>query len=293
MTIKQMQTFATVCREGSVTAAAEKLYVAQSAVSRTLRELSRQYGITLFEHVGGHLKPTDFALQLLEDINELLDLYQNLEDKLQSGGYSVSLHIGCSMAVGASILPRAITVFEQKNPTVSLQIEENNTAEIEARVLSGELDFGLIAGNIHDQKLVEDVFIEEKLCWACHVNSPILKEGKVTLARLARERLYLPSEDIGGREQLNQYAMAQGVELRPVWSTVNVTAQMDAILQDRGISLLSEKIIQPYTATGRLAVIPTDMQISRKMGAIYLRRKHLGPEARAFIELCRSVAWHL
>ena len=172
----------------------------------------------------------------------------------------------------------------------SLQIEENNTAEIEARVLNGSLDFGLIAGNIHDQKLVEEVFTEEQLCWACHANCSILEEGQVTLARLAEERLYLPSADTGGREQLDQYAVAQGVELKPVWSTVNVTAQMDAILQDRGISLLSEKVIQPYISAGRLAIIPTNMHIYRKMSAIYLRRKHLGPAARDFINTCNTIA---
>jgi len=290
MTIKQMQTFAAVCREGTVVAAAEKLYVAQSAVSRTLREISDRYGITLFDHVGGRLRPTDTARQLLEDVNEILERYQAMEDRLTAGGYVPALHIGCSMSTGAALLPAAIAAFEEEHPRVSLHIEENSTAEIEARVLRGDLDFALITGAIHDPRLVQESFVEERLCWVCHAGDPILREGRVDLRRLSREKLYLPGADIGGDELLARYAMEEGVVLEPVWTTVNVTAMLEAVLSGRGIALISEKVVRPHVDRGVLAVIPTNMEISRQMGVIRLRKKNLPPEALAFIEICRRAA---
>ena len=293
MTLKQMQTFAAVCREGSVTAAAGKLFLAQSAVSRTLREIAEEYGIVLFDHIGGRLRPTSAAVQLLNDVNEILDLSESMESRLRSGSYAPSLRIGCSMAVGAAILPKAIAEFEKAHPEVKLQIEENNAAKTEQRVLMGEADFAIIAGSIHDERLTQEVFTQEHMCWACHVGHPILSEGEVSISRLAEERLYLPGEDIGGRDMLDGYAMAEGVKLEPVWSTVNVAAQMDAVLHGRGISLLSEKAVQSHVLSGELAIIPTNMRIFRKLGAIYLRRKRLSGEAREFIDLCSRIAKEL
>ena len=81
MTITQIRAFAAVCEENSVTRAAERLCIAQPAVSRLLKDMAKQCSFQLFENIGGKLNPTEKAMSLLDDVNDILLRIDALEKK--------------------------------------------------------------------------------------------------------------------------------------------------------------------------------------------------------------------
>ena len=72
MTQKYLQIFSEVCRQGSITRAAEKLYMAQPAVSHVIREMEEYYGARLFERMNRRLYITDAGARLLQDADSIL-----------------------------------------------------------------------------------------------------------------------------------------------------------------------------------------------------------------------------
>lgn len=290
MTIRQMQAFAAVCQEGSATKAAKKLFTVQSAVSRALRDLSKQYDTQFFENVGGKLKPTDAALQLLDEVNEALRHISAIEDKLNSKDFTPILSIGCNMEIGTSIMLKAVTEFEKIYKQTKLYVFENSTAEIEFKLLTGELDFGLVVGNINNVRIVEECLVEEEFFWVCSPDNPIADEEGVNFARLAEEKLILPGPNIGIIEIIKQHTLKQRIELKPMWATGNAVTMLNAVLTAGYVSYLSWNIVAEYVKAGKLKIISTTMTDTRKICAVYLRGKSLSPKARTFIDICTSLA---
>ena len=78
MTLRHLRIFLAVCQEGSATAAAEKLYIAQPTVSVALRELERHYNVALFDRIGRRLFLTDAGEQMRSYAQHIVSL---LEDR--------------------------------------------------------------------------------------------------------------------------------------------------------------------------------------------------------------------
>ena len=63
----QLSAFCAVMHEGSVSAAAQMLFISQPAVTKRLQNLEAEFGVQLFDHIGRKLVPTPAALKLLPD----------------------------------------------------------------------------------------------------------------------------------------------------------------------------------------------------------------------------------
>lgn len=289
MTIRQMQVFAAVCKEGSVTKAAEQLYIAQPAASRALRDLSKQCDYPLFENVGGKLKPTEEALQLLDEINDVLYRISVIEEKLNGGNNVPVLKVGCNMPTGTELMLHSIAKFEQKHPQTKLYIFEDKTADLEQKLITGDLDFAIIAGDVSDPRLIQKCIDEQEFCWICNADNPIGTEKNVNFERLSREKLILPDTGVGNMTLLES-AIQQRIELRPMWTTSNAVSTLNAVMIMGYVSYLPLNIVRSYVDSGRLKIISTDISTVRKLYAVYLRGKKLNPQMREFIDICESIS---
>ena len=83
MTLRHLRIFLAVCREGSATAAAEKMYVAQPTVSVAIRELESHYGVTLFDRIGRRLFLTEAGEQMRSYAQHIVALLDEMEVRSQ------------------------------------------------------------------------------------------------------------------------------------------------------------------------------------------------------------------
>lgn len=111
MDLVYLQTLLEVVETGSITKAADKLCVTQSAVSRRLKFVEEEYGLPLLDRSGPALKLTPAGEMVSEKAGRLLALANDLEAELQSRDWTRPLSFCCTPAFGMSHLPRIMRRF--------------------------------------------------------------------------------------------------------------------------------------------------------------------------------------
>ena len=105
MTLRHLRIFLAVCQEGTATAAAKKLYIAQPTISVAIRELESHYRITLFDRIGRRLFLTDAGEQLRSYAQHIVSLLEEMEVRTQDWEETGTLRLGSSITIGTARLP--------------------------------------------------------------------------------------------------------------------------------------------------------------------------------------------
>lgn len=114
MNNRQLTIFRTVCEEGSMTKAAEKLYMTQPAVSQTIKELEQESGVCFLERYNRKVVPTESGRLLYQYACHILGLYHDLEQHLKETEGVRTIRIGANLSVGVKMLRGFIRTFEKK-----------------------------------------------------------------------------------------------------------------------------------------------------------------------------------
>lgn len=148
MTLQQLETFFWTVKLGSFSAAAERLYATQSAVSMRVRELERALGVDLFDRTHRNARLTPKGRELMDYASRILDLSTELEHRVGAPeAVSGTVRFGVAEVVTMTWLPRLITRIAERFPNVRLEIEEALTAELMASLHQAELELVLAPGH--------------------------------------------------------------------------------------------------------------------------------------------------
>ncbi|WP_028456473.1 LysR family transcriptional regulator [Chitinilyticum litopenaei] len=145
MEIYQLKTLVAVAREGSITRAAEQLFLSQPAISAHIKALEDELGLTLFVRTPRGMALTGSGVQLLTHAERLLAGHRELlteaaRIKQQAGG---TLRLGASRSPDAQWLGRLLVRLAEDYPEIDVQLQQGSPDEIERGLQDGTLDAGL------------------------------------------------------------------------------------------------------------------------------------------------------
>lgn len=146
MNIRELETFLILYETCSFTQAAQKLGMAQPAVSKHILKLEEDLGHKLFLRTKKSVKPTEEAVQLMLKFRPLInEMNQSWNDlKNQTKSLQGLIRIGSIVEPGEQYLFEIISAFKQFNPDIRFQLELKQSSQIIADVKAGLLDFGLV-----------------------------------------------------------------------------------------------------------------------------------------------------
>lgn len=146
MRLRHLEVFHAVMRTGSLSRAAELLYISQPAASKVLAHAERDLGLKLFTRAHGRLLPTREAELLYAETGHLFANLENVKRLARNLKKHPEGHvrIGCLPSLGLSLIPQAVRDFRRQCPGVSLEIQTRHSDELLALVLSRELDLGVV-----------------------------------------------------------------------------------------------------------------------------------------------------
>lgn len=145
MDFKRLRTFVTVAELGTVSKAALALHVVQSALSRQIGDLEREFGLPLFDRVGRRLVLTAAGEQLLVDCRGLLGSVRSLGEHaelLRSGDAGV-LKVAASPVQIETVFSIFLRQYAKRYPEVQVQLIEAIGANTLALLERGEIHLGL------------------------------------------------------------------------------------------------------------------------------------------------------
>ncbi|TMC98671.1 MAG: LysR family transcriptional regulator [Chloroflexi bacterium] len=188
-TLEQLRSFIAVSETEHVSRAAATLFLTQGAVTQQLRHFERALGLRLLERDGRGVRLTDAGRSLAVTCRAALRALEVLEEtahsmrQLESG----SLHVGASPTCASYYLPARLADFAQRYPAVELSVTVEPSASINAQVLAGAIDCGLIEG-LPLPGLTTKVLAQDELVLVVHREHPLAQLRRVTSAQLARFR---------------------------------------------------------------------------------------------------------
>lgn len=146
MEIRTLRYFLTVCREGTMSRAAEVLHVTQPALSRQIAGLERELGAPLLERHSRSVTPTEKGLYLLRRAQEIVGLADATEADFsqQDGIVAGTIRIGAGESEGVRIVARAARAFRAKHPGVRFHLHSASAIDLVERLEHGIDDFAVL-----------------------------------------------------------------------------------------------------------------------------------------------------
>ena len=242
---RQLRYFVEIAESGSFSAAAERLYIAQSALSRQIRELEQQLDTALFERTARQPRLTAAgaaflprARNLLQDLDKAGDLARAVGQGLRG---SLRLSHSSTVPLTGALLQR-VSGYLHDNEGVSMEIAQLSSEGQLEELAEGRLDIGLLRLPVlrqHEGLCVEPL-LEEPLLLAVAENHVLAGKTRVKLADL-REEVFIsiPHRQRGGLSYLSaELCMATGFFPRPARVVSRKTTQLQLIQAGFGVALL-------------------------------------------------------
>ncbi len=252
VTLRQLEVFDAVATLGSVTAAADRLNMSQSAASSALTDLQIILKRSLFAHAKGRpLQITDEGKRLHPMVRSLLSEVVDIES-VESAPLAGKLIIGATAMVAETMLPTICVEFLREHPGVEIKIESTTAADLFDRLSRFELETAVIEifPDVEGLELIK--WRTDELWLVVAPGHPLADRGTLSVTDLkgfawcSREQ----SSNIAGRvryllhEQLGQFPVA-------FESTSNWAVRL-AVIAGGGIGCLSKSMVDNDVDVGRL-----------------------------------------
>lgn len=196
MNLAAFEAFVKVMETGSISLAAEQLFITQPAVTKRIHSLEDYFGVKLFESAGRGIQATHAAHSLLPKVknwlNELGDIQHTLShEQTQIQG---RLTIGTSHHIGLHHLPQHLKQYVQQFPDVTLDVHFVDSEQAHEQVLNGDLELAFLTlPPLGDERLKYIPMWEDSLVFVAAPFHPLAQQAELTLQDLIQYPSLLPS----------------------------------------------------------------------------------------------------
>jgi DNA-binding transcriptional LysR family regulator len=285
--LRHLQIFTAVAREGNISAAAIELAMSQSAASAALLELERRYDRPLFDRAGKRLRINETGRSLLPAARDLLDRAEEIDALLAGHRGPGSFRLGATQTIGNHIAPLLIEAYSRRYPASALTLDISNTAEIAGRIADFSLDLALVEGECADPDLIVTDWINDELVLICNPSHPLAGRSPCPVDALLDQRWVVREKGSGTRQTLDQ-------AMRPYWSRWRIgmeLQQIEAILETVAVSSMigcvSRLTARSALVQGRVVeLLVPEIDLRRRFYMVLHKEKHVTEGIRAFMDIC-------
>ena len=288
MTLRHLEIFSAVCAQGSFTRAAEKLNMAQPAVSLAIRELETFYAVRLFERMNRRVYLTEAGRTLRQYADTVLSQFRESVEVLRESGARGFCSFGVHVTLGETRLAGILTRLAAELPEMQVRACVQNSRETERMILQNELDFAVVDNVTVSPHYLVEPLREEALAAVCAPSYQTDRET-LTLAELAVERLLLRERGSGTRNSVDGGFQAAGIPVRPVQESVSTGVLLACARAGIGITLLPRPLVEADLAAGRLRELAVaDAAFRRTYFLVRHRSKYLTDGMRQVLQVVRE-----
>ena len=285
--LSQLQAFVEVARHGTISRAAEALFVSQPALTARLQGLERTLGSKLLARGRHGSRLTEAGLALLPHAERALVAVQRGREAVGevASGSGGRLTIGAAPAVSTYVLPSMLHRFQAEHPGVHLSVRSGHSEDVLEMVLREEVELGLMRP-IQHAEVISSLLYEDELVLVVHHGHPFASSGPIRMERMATEHLILFDRTSSYHELTSAVFRQAGITPLGYLEVDNIDAAKRMVEQRLGIALLPRTSIQAEIGTGRLFPVEiTDMTPMKRQIVVARRRDavEMSPAAAAFL----------
>lgn len=284
--VKQLRAFCYAAQSGSISKAAERLFLSQPSVSLQVQALEREMGIILFERRGPKINLTpdgktlyELALPLVEGIDALPERFAERNQRLQAG----RLDIAAGESSTLYIIPRLLQEFMRLYPGVRVKLHNVVGKDMLSMLRNDDVDFAI--GSMLD--LPDDLVYRSIYTYGTSLilplGHPLSSKQEIALEDIAQEELILPPRHLTTWRLVNLVFQQHSIPYRVRLEVGGWEIMKAYVEKGFGIGIASDICL---TGEERLVVKPLpDVFPKRTYGVMLRRGRFLSSQAKRFIEL--------
>ncbi|MGW4287210.1 LysR family transcriptional regulator [Streptomyces sp. NPDC004673] len=243
MDLNVWRAFVTVCRVGSLSAAAAELNHTQSAVSRQIAGLERQLGVPLMERHARGVRPTPagdvFRRHALATLTEADRAVRAVRD-VRDGVADRRLAIGATPSLAAGIVPEAVRSLLNQAGPVRWSLLPALSAQLHNRVIAGDLDIAVVTdappGLAADPRVERRFLGLDEMVVVLPAGHPHAGRGPVPIQALA-DQIWVEDNE-GSAALLRQHAARAGVTAHIDLTAADLPGKLALVATGHAIALI-------------------------------------------------------
>lgn len=208
MELRELRYFLAVAREGSITKAAEQLFIAQPSLSKQMQNLEKEVGRPLFIRGSRKITLTETGQLLKKRAEELLELYEKAEAEIAAppGEARGEVRIGGGESYALQPVAQAARAVQLDHPAVRFNFFSGDSADVIEKLNKGLLDFGILIDRA-DLSEYSTMRLPANDVWGVLVrgDSPLAQEEKVTAGMLREAPLLVSRQSRRKGSQLFEW----------------------------------------------------------------------------------------
>lgn len=289
--IKYLRLIETVATEGSLSGAARKLFLTQSALSHQLKEIELQMGTQAFHRVNKKLVITPAGNVVLAAARKILPLVENVDlelKKIESGEIG-QLRLCTECYTCYHWLPPIIKKFNLEYPNFDIQIITENVNEPLSLLRDGKVDIALVHRPEKDNSLNYTDLFKDELVLLMSSNHP-LTQYPVILPHHFSDQVLITHSAKGKHGLIfKEILNPAGVEVRKVVYVQLTEAVVEMVKAGIGIAVMPKWTLKPYLRNGDLTLKKiTNKGLVRKWSAATLKTNKKIDHLQFFTELLKN-----
>lgn len=290
-TIRQLRAFLAVHQLRKLSAAAEKLFVTQSAVSMLIRQLEEGLGARLFDRTTRSLQPTAAAAEMLataerilRDVDSLSAGFRELSE-LQRGRVCLAI----TPTLASFVMPAAIRRFSEAHPQVRVVVDDCAPDQLVSRILGEHVDFGIGTPERTGGEIEAHTLLRDHLCLVCPRGHPLAANAKkpVRWAELGDHPVITVRPGYGIRPLIDSAAAGAGAVLNIVNEVSFLSTALWMTASGMGASIMPSAFARAANDDALVIRPLTAPRVSRDISVVTKRGRSLSAASLSFIDVLR------
>ncbi len=280
--------FYETARHSSFSTAAKELYISQSAISQSIRQLENDLntvlfvrtrrGVTLTKEGELLLQKIESAMQTIEQGEMLLERLHHLE-----GG---SLIIAAGDSITSHYLLPYLEQFHATYPGIHIEMANSYSDQMLHLVKEGKAELAFVNMPVKDDELCIEPCFEVHDIFVCSPKHGV-KES-YSWKEIAQEPLILLEENSSSRRFLDKQFQKKGIDLSPVFEIAAHDLLIRFASIDLGVSCVIEEFSKESLKNGSIVHMPLNPPLPpRSIGCAYMHNAPLSPAAQMFLNLIK------
>lgn len=285
MSLAKYEIFSTVVEEGSLSRAADKLSLSQSAVSHAITGLEREWGFRLLSRGKSGIRLTQNGEQVLKIVREILRWNEQLSQEISkiNGIEGGTVRIGTFTSVSVHWLPDILKSFHENYPNIDVKLVEGDYSAIEEWVVSGAIDFGFVS--LPTAYSLESIpLTKDRMQCLLPSGHPLANLRSISPLMLKDEQFIVSKK--GSDNDVNRIFKETGLKPKIRFELGDDQAIISMVANGLGVSILPELVL--YQVPDNIRVIPIEGDFYRTIGLTAVSVATISPAAKKMIHYIRQ-----
>lgn len=290
MDLRVLRYFLAICQEKNISKAAQQLHLSQPSLSKQIKDLEAELGVTLFIRGRRQIKLTEDGYYLRDRAQEMITLADNTiasikNDQVISG----KLTIGAGQTESINNIMPILNQLVINYPQIQINFIDGNADQIEAGVNSGAIDFGFITGDRPIEEF-ETLLLPRRNQFGilCSKNNPLAKKEAIKPKDLIAYPLFL-SRQTFAHDKMRKWFGQYFNQIR-IAGNYNLEYSLSLLLsQSKAVAAIAYQDISYLQGSGQVVWRPLIPELSDPNILIWKKNIHRSNLDKLFLKQVQNM----